>query len=100
MNEFHSRRHRITIEQNVGFQDSYGELHERWEKVCESWAEIKDDVITIRYQPYLLPGMRAVIGSEHFQIEGVIDRPGKTRLVELRVKKIRASADMPDALHQ
>lgn len=84
------RRHRITIEQKTG---------DEWQKVCESWAEIRGEVITVRYQPYLLPGMRVVMGRETYEISAVIDPPGKTRLVELHIGEFidRASAVLPDA---
>ena len=61
--------------------------------MCTTWAEIHENMITIRYQKNLFPGMRVMAGEDHFEITAVIDRPGKTRLVELRVSKIRASAE-------
>jgi head-tail adaptor len=90
------RRHRIVIEQKVEIQDYSGD---QWQKVCESWAEIRGEVITVRYQPYILPGMRVVIGRELYEITAVIDKPGKTRLVELHISEFinRASAVLPDA---
>ena len=98
MNEFRPRRHRITIlrEIYIPFFD-----FSSWVKVCTTWAEIHDNrMITIRYQKNLFPGMHAVVGNERFEIVGVVDRPGKTRLVELHVSKIRAAADMPAALQR
>jgi hypothetical protein len=71
-----------------------------WKKVCETWAEIHDGMVTIRYQKHLFPGMHVVAGNDRFKITGVIDRPGKTRLVELHIQEIRASAELPDALQR
>jgi hypothetical protein len=55
-------------------------------------AEIKGDVVTIRYQADLLPAYRVVIGNETFEIVCVKDILQPTRLIELG---IRARADMP-----
>ena len=68
-----------------------------WRRVCQCWAEIHNDMITIRYKKDLLPGMHIVAGADRYEITAVIDRPGKTRLVELHTREIRASADMSDA---
>jgi len=90
VNAFRARRHRITILQKNG---------STWNEVCQTWAEIHhENLITIRYQPDLQPGYRVVIGNSFFEIVGVIDRPGKTRLVELRIEKLRASTDSLGAL--
>jgi head-tail adaptor len=94
---FRARRHRITIQQKIERRNAVGEFLFDWQDVCTTWSEIKDNTITIRYQPELWPGMRVVIGNSYFEIVGVIDRQGKTRLVELQVKEIRASAVLPDA---
>jgi head-tail adaptor len=95
-----SRRHRITIQRKIERRrNSVGEIEVEWQNVCETWAEIRHNVVTIRYQPELFPAMRVVIGNHHFyEIIGVIDRPGKTRLVELRVKETLARESMPRAL--
>jgi len=66
-------------------------------RVAEIWAEIHDDLITTRYLKNVYPGDRIVVGRDHFEIVGVVDRPGRTRLVELHVKKLQASVDMPGA---
>jgi hypothetical protein len=93
--KFRVRRHRIQIQRQTTIPPLNWAV---WTRVCEIWGEIHDDMITIRYQKNLFPGMRVLIGNHHhYEIVGVIDRPGKTRLVELHVKELRASADMPDA---
>ena len=87
------RRHRITILRMVHIMNFW-----RWAKTCTTWAEIHDDVITIRYQKNLFPGMHIVAGADRYEITGVVDRPGKTRITELHIEKLRASADLSDAL--
>lgn len=90
--KFRSRRHRIRIERQSIIPPLEWAV---WTRVCETWGELRDDdVISIRYQPNLLPGMRVAVGGKYFSIIGVIDKPGKTRLVELI---IRAEADAPSA---
>jgi head-tail adaptor len=84
-----SRRHRIAIQKKIERRNSCGEVCISWEKTCEIWAEIRDDVVTVRYMRDLLPGYRVVIGDSYFEIVGVIDRRGKTRLVELHVSEIK-----------
>jgi hypothetical protein len=54
---------------------------------------ITDNIITIRYQPELYPGMRVVIGNSFFEIIGVIDRRGKTRLTELQVREVSGAGE-------
>jgi head-tail adaptor len=76
---------------------SMGETVYNWEPACTTWAEIRGDVITIRYQSDLQPGYRVKIGEECLEIISVIDRPGKTRLVELTVKETLARESMPRA---
>jgi hypothetical protein len=92
MEKFRSRRYRVAIEKQIVIPPLPWAV---WTRVCETWAQLADDeTITIRYQPNLFPGMRVSVGRKHFEILGIIDRPGKTRLVEL---KIRAEADAPSA---
>ena len=93
--KFRVRRHRIQIQRQITIPPLNWAV---WIQVCRTWAEIHDDMITIRYQKNLSPGMRVAIGNHHhYEIVGVIDRPGKTRLVELHVKEIRAQAEIPCA---
>ena len=81
--KFRSRRHRITIEQKVILPPFKWIA---WTRVCQTWAEIQNEnLITIRYQPNLWPGMRVSVGGRHSEILGIVDRPGKTRLTELHV---------------
>jgi hypothetical protein len=86
---FHARRHRITIERRT--EDGF-------ERICETWAEIRGNVISIRYQPEIYPDYRVVIGSDHFRIVGVVDRRGKTRLTELQVEESGARDNAVRAL--
>ena len=89
--KFHSRRHRITIQRKIHRQNTCGEVLFDWADVCTTWSEIRDNIITIRFQPEIYPGMRVVIANSYFEIVGVIDRRGKTRLVELQVKEFKES---------
>jgi head-tail adaptor len=85
---FRARRHRITIERTISTRNTCGEVLYHWEFVCRCWAEIRDNTITIRYQPDLLPGYRVVIGASYFEIVGVVDIKEPTRLVRLEVKEL------------
>jgi hypothetical protein len=76
---FKSRRHRITIQRSAA--DSF-----------TTWAEICGDSVTIRFAADLWPGMGAVIGRQRFEIVGVIDRLGRTRLVELKLEARNSGA--------
>jgi head-tail adaptor len=96
---FRPFRHRITIEKKIEQRGKLGDVEIEWRLVCQTWAEIRDNVITIRYQPDLLPGYRVAIGKSYFEIIGVQDiRP--SRLVRLTVKEFsdRAKAVSPFAL--
>jgi len=84
---FHARRQRITIERRIQIRNTVGEFLQRFEPSCTTWAEIKDDVVSIRYKPDLYPGDRVVIGESRFKIIAVIDRRGKTRLTELQLEQ-------------
>jgi len=95
---FHARRQRITIERNTQIRNTVGEVLQIFEPTCETWAEIKGDVISIRYKPDILPGDRVLIGESRFKIIGVIDRRGKTRLTELQLEQSGARDDAVRAL--
>jgi head-tail adaptor len=87
--KFHSRRHRITIQRKIYRRNSCGEVLYDWQAVCQTWAQICGEVVTIRYQADLLPGYRVVIGDDHFEITAVIDRKFRRgRLVELHLSNI------------
>jgi len=87
-------RHRIAIEKRVELgRNTVGEVFFDWQKTCETWAEIKNYTITIRYKRDLQPGYRVVIGNSFYEIVGVIDRRGKTRLAELQVKEISGARE-------
>jgi hypothetical protein len=88
------RRHRITIVRKVTIPTGNFWI---WRRVCQTWAEIHENVITIRFQKNLFPGMHVLAGDDRFEITAVIDRPGKTRITELHIEKLRASADLSDA---
>ena len=87
------RRHRIAIEREIDIPVFAWPV---WRRVCETWAEIHGDLITIRHKPDLFPGMRVKVGPDYFEIVGVVDRLGKPRLTELHIT--RASSSMHDAL--
>jgi head-tail adaptor len=84
---FRPYRHRITIEKKIEQRGRLGDVEIEWQLVCQTWAEIRDNVITIRYQPDLLPGYRVRIGKSYFEIVGVVDIMEPTRLVRLTVKE-------------
>jgi len=93
--EFRARRHRITILKQIPIPTLN---FWPWCRVCQTWAEIHENVITIRYQKNLFPGMHIVAGADRYEITGVVDRPGKTRITELHIEKLRASVDSLGAL--
>src|SRR5262245_48464384 len=105
--KFRSRRTKIVIERKitktlVTFDPDLVPLLSRtaWQRVCETWAEIQNEnLLTIRYQPDLWPGMRCSFGDRQSEILGVIDqpaRPGKRKITELHVQEIyRTSAVLP-----
>jgi hypothetical protein len=63
----------------------------RFEKSCETWAEIEGDIVTIRYQKDLMPGYHVMIGRQEFEIISVRDILSPTRLVELGIRDIKRS---------
>ena len=96
-------RHRVTIQRRTSTRNSVGEVLYSWEDQATVWAEIHDDIITIRYLRELELGWRVVIGRHHFyEITGIVDRKFRGgRLVDLSVKEIqtqhRAGAAFPCA---
>jgi head-tail adaptor len=88
---YRSNRSRITIRRRLEHRNSVGEVEYEWIDVCETWAEINDNVVTIRYQPELLPAMRIVHGGTEFEIIRIVRDParacnaGHGRFVELHV---------------
>ena len=88
------RRHRIPIRREIDVPFISYPIQSN---VCTTWAQICGDIVTIRYQPDIYPGDQLIVGQDVYEITAVADRLEKTRLVELHVKEIRASADMPDA---
>jgi head-tail adaptor len=80
-------RHRITIQRTIETRNIVGEVVRDWQDVCQTWAEIKGDLVTIRYQPEIYPGDRVRIGNSYFEIVGVVDITEPTRIVRLTVKE-------------
>jgi head-tail adaptor len=89
VSEFRVRRHRIVIQKKIDHRNCVGEVLYDWQDVCTTWSEIRGNVISIRYQSALDLGMRVVIGNSFFEIVGIVDRQGKTRLVELHVQEFK-----------
>ena len=84
---FRVRRHRIRIERRIESRNTVGEVIHEYQHTCETWAELRDNIVTIRYQPEIYPRDRVVIGNSRFEIVGVIDVKQPTRLVRLIVKE-------------
>lgn len=79
----------------VESQNDYGEIVIEWSHHCEIWGEIHGDTVTTRYLPDVLPGWRVAIarGRMMYTIVGVVDRPGRTRLVELRLEEVSSRGE-------
>jgi SPP1 family predicted phage head-tail adaptor len=80
---------RVKIEQKSTVQDAYGQPVETWTDVATVWAEVRDITgkefvsaqatqnavqtkITIRHRAGIVPAMRAVHGSDTYNIESVL----------------------------
>jgi head-tail adaptor len=84
-------RHRVTIQRRTSSRNSVGEVLYGFEDAFTSWAELRDDVCTIRYhQAEIELGWRVVIGGHHFyEITGIVDRKFRGgRLVDLHMKPV------------
>jgi len=82
------QRSRIEIHRRTASRNTVGEVVYEFEKICETWAELRGDIVTIRYQRDLMPGYRVIIGDEILEIVSVRDILQPTRLVELGVKPL------------
>jgi SPP1 family predicted phage head-tail adaptor len=80
---------RVTIQRQEQTQDAYGQPVETWTDVATVWAEVRDITgkefvsaqatqnavqtkITIRHRAGIVPAMRAVHGSDTYNIESVL----------------------------
>jgi head-tail adaptor len=87
-------RHRVLIERRTETKNSVGEVLVEFETAATIWAERHDGFFTSRYFGECMPGWRLKFGTEVYEIVGVIDLVGKTRLVKLVTKEIRAGSEM------
>lgn len=99
-------RHRVTIEQNSGSPDSFGEVTPSWSALAsnvparvegvagvetrqgEQIEAVVTDVVTIRYRSDVTPEMRVVHGSRVLNIERALDPDGRTRRLVLHCKEL------------
>jgi SPP1 family predicted phage head-tail adaptor len=80
---------RVTLQQHATGQDAYGEIATGWVDVATVWAAIWDmsgreyiaaaatqaavqTKITIRYRPGVVAAMRAVYGTDVYNIDAVL----------------------------
>lgn len=97
-------RHRITIQECTEPRDSAGSTTEHWSDVATLWGSIEPlkgreyfeaqqvnaDVeirIRTRYKAGIIPKMRVIHGSRHFNILVVIHPDERKRELELLVKE-------------
>lgn len=93
-------RHRVTIQENVGSENNFGETVDDWQAVTTRWAavdplrgrerfeaqQISAEVshrVTMRYFADLTPTMRLVYDGRVLEIEAVIDVEERGRELEL-----------------
>lgn len=106
-------RHRITIQQATVSRDStYGQAQQAWADVATVWGNIEPEtgreyvqasqivadancVIRIRYYPGILPTMRAVEGSDIYDILEVRDMYGRGRWMDLFCRSLPVSTVIP-----
>lgn len=98
-------RHRLTIQELVGSQNSYGEVVQTWSDVATIWGSIEplrgkeyieaatarasvDHRIRVRYRSDITPGKRIEYGSRTFEIVSVIDVLEKHKEMELMCKEL------------
>lgn len=92
--------HRVTIQQPVESQNSYGEPIATWQDVATVWAAIEplqgrerfdaqqvvaqvDTRIRIRYRPGITPKMRVLFGTRVFDIQAVVEPETRRRELQL-----------------
>jgi len=99
-------RHRITIQEPIESKGAMGGTEKTWVKFHECWADIRelagreqviDAQLTsklvatcfIRYKANIDSSMRIVHDSNIYQIESVINKDGKKKMLELPLFEFR-----------
>jgi head-tail adaptor len=84
------RRTKIEVLRRIETRRAFGEIEFVFEKVCSCWAHIEDgNIITTKYIGELFPFWRVKVGESVFEVISVVDKPGKTRLVEIGIRDIQ-----------
>lgn len=99
-------RDRITIQQLVSGQDSYGQPIDVWQDVVTTWARVEDlsgreyfaaqqvptsqitTRVTIRWRNDIKPYMRIIHGSRIYDIQSVPDPGGKKKYCQIMCKEV------------
>lgn len=103
-------RHKITIQERLTGQDSYGAPMESWTDLATAWAsieplsgrelyaaqELNSEInvrIKMRYRPGVLSSMRILYGTRIFDILAVVDIEERHRVLELLCKEMMPSGE-------